>query len=273
MEKTTNTRQAVEQLLQDGLPRTDAEIAAATGIPHNKASGARSTLWETGLVEPVEERDSEGRMRWRACPPERREEARRAFRDNTERRTRGRLAQKSPGEKANIVVHLLADDEVNHALLAQLERGKAWRRARARSKDVRADLDAERRARKNDLRRAMKEADANVEFLQTLSHLRDLIDVLFVARRQLEAERDRHDRGEPTRIPPDGWPDLARNVREVLTVAQVLFSDIAEVMGEPIESCPLCGERLHGAEAHLGEGYIESEAVEVEDVDNVSAAD
>lgn len=271
MQTQVSTREAVASLMQDGVTRTDAEIADATGLPHNKASGARSTLWEAGLIEPVEERDGRGRMRWRDCPPERQEEARRAFRDNTERRTRGRLDQKSPGERANIVAHLLGEDEVNEALLAQLERSKAWRRARARAKDVRVDMEAERRARKSDLRRAMKEAEANVEFLHTRSHLRDLIDVLFVAGRDLEAERRRQERGEPVRIPASAWPDLARNVREVLDVGQVLFRDIADAMGQPMVSCPLCGERLHDASAHLGQGVIEGEATE--DFNNVSAAE
>jgi hypothetical protein len=273
MERQTSSRGAVESLLRDGEARTDAEIARATGLPHNKASGARSTLWEAGLVEPVEERDAAGRMRWRACPSERREEAQRAFRDNTERRTRSRLAQKSPGERANIVVYLLTDDEVNAAVLAQLDRSKFWRRARARAKDVRNDIQAERRARKNDLRRAMKESDANVEFLRTRSQLRDLVDVLFVASRTLEAERDRQDRRERTRIPESAWPELARNVREVLEVGQALFRDIAGLLGQPMESCPLCGERLHSVAAHLGEGVIDAEAVEDETLENVSAAD
>ncbi len=273
LEKRPTTREAVIRLMQDGTARTDAEIAEATGIPHNKASGARSTLWEAGEIEPREDRDPEGRMRWQICPPERREEARRAFRDNTERRTLGRLAQKSVGERANIVVHLLADDKVNDALLAQLDRSKNWRRARGRAKDVRADVDAERRARKSDLRRAMKEAEANVEFLQTRSHLRDLIDVLFVADRDLAAERKRMEQGEPTRIPETGWRDLSRNVREVLEVGQALFRDLADLMEEPMESCPLCGERLHHAAAHLTEGVIDADAVEIDDaMENVTAA-
>jgi hypothetical protein len=262
MEEQESSREAVLRVMQDGVERTDAEIQRATGLPQGKASGARATLWEQGLVEPLEKRDKHEHKRWRACPPERQEEARRSFRDNAERRTRGRLQQKSPGERANIVVHLLADDKVNEALLAQTERSKAWRRARARAKDVRNERDAERRARKSELRRAMREADANVEFLQSLERLRDLIDVLFVMDRDLDAERKRRLADEPARLPTSSLVALARNVREVLEVGQVLFRDLAALTGQPMESCPLCGERLHDIADHLGEGYVDAEAVE-----------
>jgi hypothetical protein len=29
-----------------------------------------------------------------------------------------------------------------------------------------------------------------------------------------------------------------------------------------MDSCPLCGERLHDAADHLGEGYVDAEAFE-----------
>jgi hypothetical protein len=268
MEKQESSRDAVLRAMQDGVERTDAEIENVTGLSHSKASGARSALWEAGLVEPLEKRDKHEHIRWRICPPDRRDEARRSFRESTERRTLGRLNQKSAAERANIVVHLLGDDEVNEALLAQLERGRIWRRARARSRDIRRDRDAERRVRRTELRRAMKEADANVEFLQTLSHLRDLLDVLFVIGREVEAERTRRSAGEPSRITPSNWPALAQNVREILEVGQSLFSDLAELMDHPMESCPLCGERLHAASSRLDEGYIDGDVIEVVNVRN-----
>lgn len=266
MEKQETSRAAVLRVMQDGVERTDAEIQQATGLPQSKASGARATLWEQGLVEPLAKRDKREHKRWRLCPPERQEEARRTFRDNAESRTRGRLNQKTPGERANIVIHLLADEEVNAALLAQLERGKVWRRARARAKDLRNERDAERRARKSELRRAMKEAEANLEFLQSLERLRDLIDLLFVLSRDVETEQKRQLRNEPSRLPPSSLAALAHNVREVLEVGQVLFKDLADVMGQPMESCPLCGERLHDVAAHLDEAYVDADAVEEAEV-------
>ena len=112
----------------------------------------------------------------------------------------------------------------------------------------------------------MEEADANVEFLQTLSHLRDLQDVIFVISREVEAERTRRVTGETGRIAPSNWPALAKNVREILEAGQGLFSDLADLMEQPMESCPLCGERLHTASANLDEGYIDGEAVDVVDI-------
>ena len=266
MEKNESSREAAFRVMQDGLPRTDAEIERATGLSHSKVSGARSALWEAGLVTPLPKLDRREHMRWEVCPPERREEARQAFRDSSERRTRGRLAQKSAAERANIVLHLLSDDGVNEALLSQLERGKTWRRARARSSDIERDRETERRARRSELRQAMKEADADLEFLQTLIHLRDLLDVLFVVGREVEAEQMRKRRGEPSRITASNWPALARNVREILEVGQILFRDLADLMDKPMESCPLCGERLHPSVPKLDEGYIDGTAVEVVDV-------
>lgn len=248
--------------MQDGLVRTDAEIAEATGLPHNKASGARATLWEQGLVERVEKDEFNPRLRWRICPPERQEQARLAYRDNTEQRRLASLRKRGPGEQANIVVHLLSDDRVNEAVLAQLERGREWRRARARANDVRADIDAQRRARRSELRRAEQEADAKLDFLTQLNYLRETIDALFVMRRFIEDEERRAAEGTQRRITDHDWISLGHNVGEVLAVAQVLFAEIHDLAGTPITSCPLCGERLHSAAVHIGEGYVDADAVE-----------
>jgi len=268
MNTRESSREAVLRIMRDGKVRTDAQIEEACDLPHNKACGARSALWEAGLVECVEKDEAHDRLRWRLCPPERREQAQRAFRDSTERRTRGRLNQKSPGERANIVIDLLADDDVNDALLAQLDRGRVWRRARARANDLRTERDAERRARRSELRRAQREADTNLEYLTQLNHLREVIDGLFVMWRFVEVEQQRKLDGLPMRIGTSSWMALAKNVREILEVAQVLFRDVAAVTGRPTDSCPLCGERLHSAAAHLGEGYVDADAV-----DDIEAAE
>lgn len=267
-EQQESSREAVLRVMRDGLARTDKEITSLTGLPSGKASGARNTLWEQGLVEPLAKQSKSELSRWRICPPEKQAEARQAFRDAAERRTRGRLIQKSAGERANIAVYLLADDEVNEALLAQLERGRAWRRARARSRDVRREREAERKQRRADLRRAMDEADANLQFRQTVSHLRDLQDVLYVVGREVEAERGRQLDGQDPRIGSERWRGVAKNVREVLEVGQGLFRDLADLVQEPMESCPLCGERLHNPASHLDEGYIDAVVVEEADVES-----
>lgn len=263
-----STRDTVLALMQDGAMRTDAEIAEAAALPHNKASGARSTLWEQGYVERIEKDESNHRLRWRLCPPERRGQARLAFRDNAEKRTVGRLRQRTAGERANIVIDLLSEDSVNDAVLAQLDRRRTWRRARARANDVRADRDAERRARKSELKRAEAEADANLDFLTQRHYLRETIDALFVMRRFIADEERRAAEQAPLRIVHSDWMAVARNVREVLEIAQVLFEEIAELMGEPMTSCPLCGERLHGIGPHLGEAYVDAEAIEEGDAVN-----
>jgi len=268
MSKQESSREAVLRVMRDGEDRTDREIAELTGLTAGRASGARNTLWEQGLVEPLPKQSKREHSRWRICPPERQAEVRQAHRDMVERRTIGRLVAKSPGERANIAVYLLADEEVNAALLAQLDRSRSWRRARARSSDIKRDLEAERKQRRMKMRRAMDEADADVHFRQTIRRLRDLQDVLYVVGREVEAERAQQLSGNEPRIGAERWRGVSRNVREVLEVGQGAFRNLAELMGRPMESCPLCGERLHNHSAHLDEGYIDAVAIEEADVES-----
>jgi len=268
MSKQVSSREAVLRVMQDGVERTDQEIAQLTGLTAGKASGARNTLWEQGLVEPLPKQANREHTRWRLSPPERQAEVRQAWRDSVERRTLGRLMQKSPGERANIAIHLLADDKVNEALLAQLERSRSWRRAKARSRDVKRDRESERKQLRADMRRAMDEADTDLRFRQMVSRLRDLQDVLYVIGREVESERARQLNKDQARISLKSWGDVSRNVREVLEVGQSLFRGLADLMHDPMESCPLCGERLHNAAAHLDEGYIEAVVVEEVDVES-----
>lgn len=251
--------------MEDGVARSDADIAKVTGLTPQKASGARVALWEHGFVERVD-KDENGHWRWRLCPPERRDEARQAYQDHREAREHSRLAAKPVGERATIVATLLSDDAVNAAVLEQLERSKAWRRAKGRANDVSAEKEAERRARRAEVRRARERNDPALDFLVTVDRLRDLIDALFAMRRQLDDERERIAHGEPARIPSARWPTVARNVREVLEVAQVYFRELADAMDEPITRCPLCGERLVNLDRNLGEGYIDAEAEEETDL-------
>jgi DNA-binding transcriptional ArsR family regulator len=261
MEKESS-RNAVLRVMKDGTDRTDAEIEEITGLSHSKVSGARSALWEAGLVEPLPKSERREHTRWRLCSAERQQEARQAFRESTERRTRGRLGQKAVGERANIVVYLLSDDDVNEAVLTQLERSQQWRRARARARDLSRERQAERRSRRADLRQAMEEADHPLHFQRNVGHLRDLMDILFVIDREVEAERGRRAHGEASGIPARSWLGVARNVREVLETGQSLFRDLSDLAGEPMESCPLCGERLHAESLELDEGYIDGVVVD-----------
>lgn len=258
MMQQESSRNTVLKVMQDGIPRSDAEIEATTGLSHGKASGARVALWEQGFVERLE-KDAQGHRRWKLCPPERQAEARQAYRDHVEGRERSRLAAKDVGERASIVAFLLTDDEVNAAVLAHLERSRVWRRAQGRANDVRSEKEAVKRARRREINRA---EGAHLEFLTALDRLREGIDALLAMRHQLEEARLRSEQGESTRIPPGRWPALAKNVREMLEVAQILFRELAEAMDEPMDSCPLCGERLLRISSELNEGYVDAEVVE-----------
>jgi hypothetical protein len=248
----------VLSVMRDGVIRSDAEIESASGLSHGKVSGARVALWKQGLLERVD-RDAQRHWRFQLCPDERRAAAHQAYRDHVEARERSRLAAKSVGERASLAAFLLSDDAVNEAVLAQIDRSKTWRRAQGRANDVRAETEAIKRARRREIDKA---TGAHLAFLTALDRLRAGIDVLLSLRHQLEdAQRRATEDLSPT-IPPARWPALAKNVRETLEVAQILYRDLGDAMGEPVDSCPLCGERLMHVTHALDEGYVDADVVE-----------
>jgi hypothetical protein len=247
--------------MQDGVARSDAGIEEITGLPHSKASPARVALWEDGLVEGAG-KDAQGHLLWQLCTPERQEDAKLAYRDHKEKLLLARLLNASPGARAHIVLELLAMSDVNDAVVAQLGRRKYYRRIMARVNEARADRAAASRDRKRQIAELHLQADAGLNFLVVVDRLRDSVDALVHMREQIADEVDRLRRGEDPRINISLWPDVARNVREVLETARVVFGDISAIMDEPMTSCPLCGERLGSVTAELTEGIVDATLVE-----------
>lgn len=257
----SSSRDVVWAAMQDGVGRTDAEIEEATALPHSKASPARVALWEDGLVEGLGKND-EGLLLWRLCPPERRDAAKLAYRDHKEKLLLARLMGQPVGARASIVLELLANNEVNDAVIAQLGRRKHYRRIMGRVNEARADRVKASRARKRQIAEMHEEADASLTFLVVVDRLRDSVDALLLMREQIADEADRHRRGESGRIQYSHWPVVRTNVREVLESARVVFGEITGIMEEPMTSCPLCGERLGSATLTLDEGYVDATVVE-----------
>jgi hypothetical protein len=257
----STSRDIVWAVMQDGVARSDAALEEATGLSHSKASPARVALWEDGLVERVG-KDDQGHWLWQMCPPERREDAKLAYRDHKEKLLLARLKHQPSTARASIVLELLASSEVNDAVIAQLGRRKYYRRIQGRVNEARADRAAAARDRKRRIAEMHKEADAALTFEVVLDRLRDSVDALLLMREQIADETARHDRDEPGRIDLSRWPEVARNVREVLEVARVVFGEIAAIMGQPIDSCPLCGERLGSPTLELEPGYLDVTAEE-----------
>jgi hypothetical protein len=256
-----SSRDIVWAVMQDGVARSDAAIEQATGLSHSKASPARVALWEDGLVERLG-KDDHGHWLWQVCPPERCADAKLAYRDHKEKLLLARLMHQSPNVRANIMLELLATSEVNDAVVAQLGRRKHYRRIQGRVRDARADRVAAARDRKRRIAKMHEEADAALTFEVVLDRLRDAVDALLLMREQIADETDRHDQGEPGRIAYARWPEVARNVREVLEVARVVFGEIAVIMDQPMDSCPLCGERLGSVTLELESGYLDGTADE-----------
>ncbi len=256
-----SSRDIVWAVMQDGVARSDASLEEATRLSHSKASPARVALWEDGLVERVG-KDDEGHWLWQLCPAERREDAKLAYREHKEKLLLARLMHQSPDTCASIVLELLASSEVNDAVVAQLGRRKHYRRIQGRVNEARADRAAAARDRKRRIARMHEEADAALTFEVVLDRLRDSVDALLLMREQIADETARHDRDEAGRINLSRWPEVARNVREVLEVARVVFGEVAVIMDQPIGSCPLCGERLGSITLELEPGYLDGTAEE-----------
>jgi hypothetical protein len=259
-----SSRDVVWAAMQDGVASTDAEIEAVTGLSHSKASPARVALWEDGLVEGLGKND-EGLLQWQLCPPERRDAAKLAYRDHKEKLLLARMMGQPPGARASIVLELLAINDVNEAVIAQLGRRKHHRRIMARVNEARADRVKASRARKRQIAAMHEEADAGLTFAVVMDRLRDSIDALLHMREQIADEADRHGRGEAGRIQYARWPEARTNVREVLETARVVFGEISVIMEEPMMSCPLCGDRLGSATLELDEGYVDATVVEEEE--------
>ncbi len=264
----STSRDTVWSAMQDGAPRTDGEIEEVTGLPHSKASPARVALWEDGLIEGLG-KNEEGRLVWQLCPAERCDAAKLAYRDHKEKLLLARLTGQSPDARASIVLELLAANDVNEGVIAQLDRRKHYRRILARVNDARTDREQASRARKRQIAELHGEADASLAFLVVVDRLRDSVDALLQMREQIGEEAERRRRGAHGQIQDSRWPEVRINVLEVLESARVVFGEISSIMGEPMTSCPLCGERLGSATLELEESFTEATVV-AEEAESVS---
>lgn len=254
MEKLGNSMQKVLNLVREQGPISDKELCAKIDLPDGAIRPARLRLYRRGLVEP----DGDGN--WIAVPAERQEEVSEAAAKKPPRRRK--LADIGLEERVAIVTALLQDDEVNNALSESIDRRKAWRRARARAKGLYSEREQERRERRAEAAQAEKEKSAYVDFLKTRNHLKDAVEVVLGVNRFLEEDFARYDRGELTQIPSASWPDVLRNVTELLSVVVATHQRLHEVLGEPVEKCPLCGSQRR-AEPDVIDGEVVSELAEL----------
>jgi hypothetical protein len=235
MQKLGTSMQAVLDTITLKGPITDKELCAMIDLPDGAIRPARLRLHRKGLVEP-----SGGG--WVATPPERQAEVREGAARKPPRR-RG-LAGIPLDERVAIAAALLDDMEVNKALAESLDQRRGWRQARARAKGVTAEREHERRERRAEAAQAEKEKSTYVDFLKLRNNLKDAVEVILGVGRFLEDDFARHERGEATKIPQGSWPDVLRNITELLTVNVALHQRLHDVTGEPIEACPLCGAQL-----------------------------
>jgi DNA repair exonuclease SbcCD ATPase subunit len=236
MERLGDSMQRVLDLIRAEGPISDKELCAKIDLPDGAIRPARLRLYRRGLVEP------DGNGKWIVVPPERQSEVREAAAKKPPRRRR--LTEIGIEERVAMVTALLADDEVNHALSESVDRRRAWRRARARAKGLQAEREQERRERRAEATQAEKDKSAYVDFLKTRNHLKDAVEVVLGINRFLEEDFARYERGESTKIPTGSWPDVLRNVTELLSVVVATHKRLHEVLEEPLDQCPLCGREL-----------------------------
>jgi hypothetical protein len=257
--RARSSTEAVREIFATGAELTDAELVARIPDLHRgQIIPARLRLERLGEVELARKNDA-GHNVWRRTPEDRREEARLAS-EQRKKKPVEKLARLKPDARAQVVAALLEDGDVNRILREQAARGRAARRARARAHESHAETEAERRERKRALREA--EGSAYIDFLKVHDGLRDTVSILFGIRSFMREELERRDRGDETKIPPERWSDVDRNLHEVVLVGGAVWHDLAVAMERPHDHCPLCGERTERDPRALDEGYIDAEAEE-----------
>jgi DNA repair exonuclease SbcCD ATPase subunit len=234
--KLGDTMQRVLNLIRDRGPIGDKELCDLIDLPDGAIRPARLRLYRRGLVEP------DGAGGWTIVPAERIEEVRQQAQAKPPR-TR-KLSDWTVDERIAAVVSLLGDDEVNQRLIHQTEQGREWRRARARARAVQGEREHERRERRAEAAQAEKEKSVYVDFLKAKNHLKDAIEVVLGVHRFLREDIARYESGEGVRIPPAAWPDVLRNVGELLDVTGALHLEVHKALGEQSERCPLCGTEM-----------------------------
>jgi hypothetical protein len=254
-QKLGRSMQLVLNMIRNEGPITDAQLCARIDLPDGAIRPARLRLCRRGLVE----KDALGRG-WVIVPPERQEEVQEQAQKKPPRRRK--LSDLSVDERVTIITTLLRDDEVNRALHDQAKENREWRRARARARDHQGERDQERRERRAEAARAAKEKSIYVDFLKTRNHLKDAVEVILGVRRFLNEDLDCAAAGEAPRIPASNWPDVLRNVTELLAAAAGLHQEMLEALDQSLEQCPLCGAR-HSGEPAVIDAEVVSELVEL----------
>lgn len=269
--QTSSRADDVLAVLVPGVELTDAEIVTRVGggLHRGQVVPARIRLEKEGRVE-LACLNAAGHKVWRRSPADRiqaaREEA--ALRQKPLGK---KLAGRKTDERVQAVAELLEDEEVNRALREQMERSRAWRSARARAHEAHAETEAERRERKRKLRKAEEEQSAYLSLLKVHDSLRESVNALLDIRSFVRDELDRQERGEEGRIPSDRWPEVARNVAEVLVVSGSVWYELASAAHADPEHCPLCGARTAREPNALGAGFVDAE--EITDAEVVPGGD
>lgn len=259
---------AVLDVLVPGVELTDAELVErvmgrAPEMHRGKVIPARIRLARKGTVELVG-KNEQGHQVWHRTPSGGEEAAREAA-EARKVPAEKRLSWEKPERRAQVVAALLADEEVNRLVREQTERGRQFRRARARAHEVHAETEAERRERKRRLAEEERSDGPALAFLKIRDQLRDGVNVLLDVRKFMRTEVERHNHGEPTHITPARWDSVGVNVLEVIQAAGAVWHDLGTASGSEPEHCPLCGGRTAPDPNALDEGYIDAFAEDEDD--------
>jgi hypothetical protein len=156
------------------------------------------------------------------------------------------------------------------AVTSHRAQGKAASRAKH---EAQRETMTERNERKDALKQAKREKSALIEFLTIKNHLRDSALLINATHAHVRMELARAQNGEPTKIPPVYWPDVARYTSDLLSDGGGLLQALVEAGQVPSGPCPACGRDGDTEFTGISQGYVDAEVVGgeeqvmIEDVD------
>jgi len=269
----TNNEQRNEQILaalaEESL--TDFDLAMKLGLERGTAGKARLRLWEKGKVEPDNwdlalTMKKTNTIRWFTVEPERWEEVK--ARAATRRVKRRRWSDLKIEERAQFILQGLSDPAVYGAVMEAQASQRVKGRATARRNE---SLAAKRQRLVREKKQAERERSAVLDFIKIASHLHEQVIVANGVKSFLLTDIGRYLNGEPTKIPPVKYAEVAEDLREVMGDVGIALQAVEAALGIHDGTCPTCGANVAPIEEERQlpefvtdvEEIIEADAIEL----------
>ncbi|MGO9322776.1 MAG: hypothetical protein ACLQBY_18510 [Solirubrobacteraceae bacterium] len=126
--------------------------------------------------------------------------------------------------------------------------------------------------RRSQARQAARDKSADADFRRMLAQLWDARGAVAAIDTHLIEERARVANGDPRRIGDQQWIVALRDVRIILKSFGSIWKNVRD-LGDPDESCPVCGAPQVGEERHLRAFSTDGSAVEIDADEEIIDAD